>query len=51
MNSTPDPTRDALDTAVLAHPDEDTPHLVVSPASARFRELNLRAPLAIESNR
>ncbi len=28
MNSTPDPTRDALYAAILAHPDEDTPRLV-----------------------
>ena len=28
MNTTPDPTRDALYAAILAHPDEDTPRLV-----------------------
>jgi uncharacterized protein (TIGR02996 family) len=27
MNSTPDPTRDALSAAIIAHPDEDTPRL------------------------
>ena len=44
MNSTPDPTRDALYAAILAHPDEDTPRLAYAdhieefgdPARAEF---------------
>ncbi|MBN9120501.1 MAG: TIGR02996 domain-containing protein [Planctomycetes bacterium] len=50
MNSAPDPTRDALYAAILAHPDEDTPRLMYAdhveehgePARAEFIRLQCR---------
>jgi uncharacterized protein (TIGR02996 family) len=52
MNSTPDPTRDALYAAILAHPDEDTPrlayadHIEEQGDSARAEFIRLQCRLA-----
>jgi uncharacterized protein (TIGR02996 family) len=56
MNGTPDPTRDALYAAVLAHPDEDTPRLALAdlieeqgdPARAEFIRAQCRFALLNE---
>jgi uncharacterized protein (TIGR02996 family) len=52
MNSTPDPTRNALYSAILAHPDEDTPrlayadHIEEMDDSARAEFIRLQCRLA-----